>query len=437
MDIPKSNQWQLKALTEALGELTLSVEDSLSIGRGQDNDVVLGSKQISRNHALLSVLNGKLYLKDLDSSNGTFVNDERIEANKSKHLSDNDKVSFAALSFAVIAPQVNSLSDDTIQSAPSAEHSDAHALSTTSDGQPADAVDGNINNTSDAPKETWEVEEEAPLESILPPEVPSSQSDTNPTADTIQQPVQPLQANVEPLETDDTEDNLSASESKPVVDASKPVVNTVVATSEQPANNAELTKELKEVPEDKPLDTQDNSNKQEKASDKMSHEAKTTPHSQPVPVEAKSTAETGQVTDVNTEANTGINTEAKPIKVEKASDIQPDPQNKPAENSQAKEHTMSTKDPHDKTTTTELQKEADPEVLKAKQAATSQLSGTANLGGNKDLGTQGNNALDQALNNPATNPSAEKKPSGSWFIWVFVALIILGIALWMYNKGGV
>lgn len=428
MDTPKSNQWQLKALTEALGELTLSVEDSLSIGRGQDNDVVLGSKQISRNHALLSVLNGKLYLKDLDSSNGTFVNDERIEANKSKHLSDNDKVSFAALSFTVIAPQVNSLTNDTIQdtiqddaiqSAPSAEESETRASSETNDGQLAAAVDDNINNTSDSPKETWEVEEEAPLESILPPEVPSNQPDTNTTTDTIQQPVQPLQANVEPLESGDTEDNLSPSESQPVI-----------APSEHPSNNGELTKELKKVSEDKSLDTQDNSSKQNKASHKASHEAKVAPDSQPVPVESeRSQPKTSQAADVKTDVES--------VKVEAAPDVQPDPQNKPAEKSQAKEHTMSPKDPHDKTTTTELQKEADPEVLKAKQAATSQFSGTANLGGSKDLGTQGNNALDQALNNPATNPSADKKPSGSWFIWVFVALIILGIALWMYNKGGV
>ncbi|MGM8887429.1 FHA domain-containing protein, partial [Psychrobacter sp. 1U2] len=67
----ETTTWQLNAMTEALGDLTLTVDDSLSIGRGNDNDVVLGSKAVSRNHALLSVLNGDLYIKDLDSSNGT------------------------------------------------------------------------------------------------------------------------------------------------------------------------------------------------------------------------------------------------------------------------------------------------------------------------------------------------------------------------------
>ena len=91
---------------------------------------------------------------------------------------------------------------------------------------------------------------------------------------------------------------------------------------------------------------------------------------------------------------------------------------------------------HDKTTTTELQEEADPEVLRAKQAATAQFSGTANLGQGRDLGTEGNNAMDQAVDNSATSGNPDKKPSGSWFIWVFIALIIIGVALWLFNMGG-
>ena len=91
---------------------------------------------------------------------------------------------------------------------------------------------------------------------------------------------------------------------------------------------------------------------------------------------------------------------------------------------------------HDKTTTTALQEEADPDVLRAKQAATGQFSGTANLGAGRDLGTEGNNAMDQALTNTANVGQADKKPSGSWFIWVFIVLIIIGLALWLFNMGG-
>ncbi|MGO2885455.1 MAG: FHA domain-containing protein, partial [Psychrobacter celer] len=91
---------------------------------------------------------------------------------------------------------------------------------------------------------------------------------------------------------------------------------------------------------------------------------------------------------------------------------------------------------HDKTTKTALQEEADPEVLRAKQAATAQFSGTANLGQERDLGTEGNNAMEQAINNPANAGQVEKKPSGGWFVWVFIAILIIGLALWLFNMGG-
>ncbi len=91
---------------------------------------------------------------------------------------------------------------------------------------------------------------------------------------------------------------------------------------------------------------------------------------------------------------------------------------------------------HDKTTKTALQEEADPDILRAKQAATAQFSGTANLGQSRDLGTEGNNAMDQAISNPANAGQAEKKPSGGWFIWVFIAIIIIALALWLFNMGG-
>ena len=75
-------------------------------------------------------------------------------------------------------------------------------------------------------------------------------------------------------------------------------------------------------------------------------------------------------------------------------------------------------------------------MLRAKQAATAQFSGTANLGQERDLGTEGNNAMEQAINNPANAGQVEKKSSGGWFVWVFIAILIIGLALWLFNMGG-
>ncbi|WP_457858294.1 FHA domain-containing protein [Psychrobacter pulmonis] len=320
--------WQLNALTEALGDLTLSVSDSLSVGRGSDNDVVLGSKQMSRNHAVLSVLNGELYVKDLESSNGTFINEQRIEGNKSQRLDANDTLGFASFDFQVSAPVAATLDNE--QAAPAV--SDEPVLSTNA-----------ATSTESIP---------AAAESAVVAPVVSEAADKKPTIEetSIQEPIV-----------------------KETV-AAEPVIN-------EPIINEPIAKEpvIKETGIDEVLSVADNNE--------------------------PSTSTSTPVVD------------------------------KPAPSAIRQAQYDSDAAAHDKTTTTTLQEEADPDVLRAKQAATAQFSGTANLGQPRDLGTSGNNAMDQALNNPANAGQAEKKPSGGWFIWVFIAILIIGLALWLFNKG--
>ncbi|MET0498991.1 MAG: FHA domain-containing protein, partial [Steroidobacteraceae bacterium] len=47
-----------------------------SIGRGRDNDIVLPSDCVSRRHVQLEHRADALYVVDLDSTNGTFINDD-------------------------------------------------------------------------------------------------------------------------------------------------------------------------------------------------------------------------------------------------------------------------------------------------------------------------------------------------------------------------
>ena len=319
--------WQLNALTEALGDLTLSVSDSLSVGRGSDNDVVLGSKQVSRNHAVLSVLNGELYVKDLESSNGTFINEQRIEGNKSQRLDANDTLGFASFDFQVSAPVAATLDNE--QAAPAV--SDKPALSTNA-----------VTSTESIPA----------AESTVIAPVVSEAADKKPTIEetSIQEPIVKETVTAEPV-------------------INEPIINEPIA--KQPV--------IKETGIDEVLSVADNNE--------------------------PSTSTSTPVVD------------------------------KPAPSAVRQAQYDSDAAAHDKTTTTTLQEEADPDVLRAKQAATAQFSGTANLGQPRDLGTSGNNAMDQALNNPANAGQAEKKPSGGWFIWVFIAILIIGLALWLFNKG--
>jgi S-DNA-T family DNA segregation ATPase FtsK/SpoIIIE len=50
----------------------------ISIGRTKDNDIIYDNKYVSSDHAKLSFYENNWVLSDNNSTNGTFVNDERI-----------------------------------------------------------------------------------------------------------------------------------------------------------------------------------------------------------------------------------------------------------------------------------------------------------------------------------------------------------------------
>lgn len=54
-------------------------EGGLSVGRGGDNQLELSEDSISRRHAHLFLFEGRLWVRDLGSANGTFVNGLRLD----------------------------------------------------------------------------------------------------------------------------------------------------------------------------------------------------------------------------------------------------------------------------------------------------------------------------------------------------------------------
>jgi len=52
----------------------------LRIGRGHASDVVLADAQISRTHCVVHLKDDELHVVDLNSTNGTFVDDERVDS---------------------------------------------------------------------------------------------------------------------------------------------------------------------------------------------------------------------------------------------------------------------------------------------------------------------------------------------------------------------
>jgi hypothetical protein len=73
-------QEQIQILTEFGKQWTVPVKTgvSLTIGRGEDNDIVLQDLQASRHHARIEN-DGKVYkIIDLNSRNGTFLEDAKL-----------------------------------------------------------------------------------------------------------------------------------------------------------------------------------------------------------------------------------------------------------------------------------------------------------------------------------------------------------------------
>ncbi len=72
------------------------------IGRGDGADLVLNDPGISRKHACLDELNGKLVVRDLDSLNGIFVNDNR---SREHALHDSDRITMGSHHLQVVLPR--------------------------------------------------------------------------------------------------------------------------------------------------------------------------------------------------------------------------------------------------------------------------------------------------------------------------------------------
>ncbi len=61
-------------------QIEIPIHGRLSIGRDSDNEIRLADPSLSRRHAVVYVKDGVLYIEDLKSTNGTFVNGYRIDS---------------------------------------------------------------------------------------------------------------------------------------------------------------------------------------------------------------------------------------------------------------------------------------------------------------------------------------------------------------------
>jgi len=72
---------------------------SVRLGRGSGSDIILQSSQASRQHAEISQQANQVFVRDLGSTNGTFVNDEQVMAPKLLRPGDQVRIGDVVLSY--------------------------------------------------------------------------------------------------------------------------------------------------------------------------------------------------------------------------------------------------------------------------------------------------------------------------------------------------
>jgi pSer/pThr/pTyr-binding forkhead associated (FHA) protein len=133
--------WVLKGESGDLAGKNFIIGEQMLIGRDTDCDLILDNAMISMQHARIQSHNGTAQLEDLGSTNGTFVNDEKISQS---NLNNGDEIKIEPYLFSVKGPATTV---NKTASRPS--------FQTTTDNE--DPADGPRQNRDQIPKAVLEV----------------------------------------------------------------------------------------------------------------------------------------------------------------------------------------------------------------------------------------------------------------------------------------
>ncbi len=97
----EASGWAITSKASWLEQSRYNIDGTLVIGRDQSCDVCIPLDHLSRRHLEISLRGGQLYAKDLNSSNGTFINGAKITESP---LKSGDKIKLDVVTFDVVGP---------------------------------------------------------------------------------------------------------------------------------------------------------------------------------------------------------------------------------------------------------------------------------------------------------------------------------------------
>lgn len=86
-----------------IGKQWKLVSSPMLIGRLPDLEISVDDRSISRKHAQIKMINDKIFIEDLGSSNGTEVNSEKLQAGLTRELIDNEQIKMGNVIFKYLA----------------------------------------------------------------------------------------------------------------------------------------------------------------------------------------------------------------------------------------------------------------------------------------------------------------------------------------------
>ncbi|MCA9600511.1 MAG: DUF4388 domain-containing protein [Myxococcales bacterium] len=94
------------------GEFPLPEQGEIVIGRSSELDMVLVEDMVSRRHAKITAANGIVTIRDLGSTNGTFVNGEKV---KEATLHEGDRILVGTSIIKVVAAEVSASAEAALE----------------------------------------------------------------------------------------------------------------------------------------------------------------------------------------------------------------------------------------------------------------------------------------------------------------------------------